>query len=195
MSKIPPPDSDLTAKIVVVGPPSSGKFEIVSEWARQFSKEAPHRERVGETSVDRAVLTWRNVPRPDATLTFNVYTTSGEVAHSAISHALLDGADGLVFVVPVDPSRSAEIRASLEDLEAAMKVLGRSLTQLPVVLHYHRSEGVPDFDPDDLDRFLGIEPGTVPRVVTSSEDRFRLNQALVPILKTLLRPPKRITMA
>lgn len=43
---------------------------------------------------------------------------------------------------------------------------GRTHAEIPVTMHYHRSELMPGFDPATLEEFLGIDGNVIPRFVT-----------------------------
>ena len=89
-------------------------------------------------------------------------------------------------MAPVDPARAGEILESLVDLGAIITRQNRHLPSLPFVLHYHQAEKLPGFNPNDLDVFLGIEPGSIPRVVSQSDGQPDLTGSLVPLLRRIL---------
>ena len=157
------------AKLALMGPPGAGKKEILHQLSKQQGSGPLHHRKVGETDVYQASWEWSGIPEPGCTMKIAAYTTVGKVEFNAITEMLLDGVDGIIFVAPVDPTRAEEIKHSLQTLIFNLKRYDRNIADIPVTLHYHRAEQVPNFDPLALDRFLGLTEGVVPRFVTRSE--------------------------
>lgn len=177
---------DLRAKVVLVGLPGCGKLQILGDWARRLGGGEVIDEALGDAKVYRADFSWPDIPVKGGVFELAVYTTSGEVEYSALHELLLDGVDGIVFVAPVDPSRAGEILESLSALGEIVSKQGRALPSLPFVLHYHFAEKLPEFNPQDLDDFLGIPPQSIPRVVTQSIGSPDLTGSLAPLLRRIL---------
>ncbi|MGJ8696339.1 MAG: GTPase domain-containing protein [Verrucomicrobiaceae bacterium] len=160
---------EIRVKLALMGPPGGGKIDILRSWSEQEGSGPLHHQKVGETDVYRASWKWSGVPESGWSLGLSAYTTAGVVDFNAITEMLLDGVDGIIFVAPVDSNRAEEIRKSLQTVAFNLKRHHRQLGDIPVTMHYHRSELMPGFDPKMLDQFLGIEGGKVPSFVTRSQ--------------------------
>lgn len=156
-------------KIALMGPSGSGKSDILRALSSSKGSGPYHSQKVGETEVCRCSCDWTGMLKPGWTLDLTAFSTKGEVHFNAVSEMLLDGVDGIIFVIPVDSSRASEVRESLQTLSFNMRRYGRNLGDIPVTMHYHGSEKIPDFDPSMLDDFLGINGDAIPRFVTRFE--------------------------
>lgn len=71
---------------------------------------------------------------------FHLYTVPGQVFYDASRRLILNGADGIVFVVD---SQSARLDANLEsfdNLKTHLESYGRSLQQIPTVVQYNKRD-------------------------------------------------------
>lgn len=178
---------ELRIKLALIGLPASGKRQILQDWSSQQGDGQILHTKVGDALLYRASFRWNNFPREDWSIKLTAYTAEGEIPHSAISEMLLKDADGIAFVAPLDPSRSEAIRDSLVDLGRVLGYLGRHISEIPVVMHYHQSERIPGFDPNLLSDFLGIPRGTVPHVMTRSDDGSPLTSSLALLLQKVMK--------
>ncbi|MEN8736644.1 MAG: hypothetical protein ACN4GG_03775 [Akkermansiaceae bacterium] len=156
-------------KIALMGPSGSGKSDILRALSSSKGSGPYHSQKVGETEVCRCSCEWTGMPAPGWTLDLTALSTKGEVHFNAVSEMLLDGVDGIIFVIPIDSSRASEVRESLQTLSFNMSRYGRNLGDIAVTMHYHGSEKIPDFDPAILDAFLGINGDAISRFVTRFE--------------------------
>lgn len=183
-------------KIVMIGLPGSGKFQILESWSSLQGDGQILESKMGDAAVFRASFRWTNLPREDWTMKMTAYTTEGEVAHSAVSEMLLKGADGICFVAPVDGDRAEAIGESMVGLGEILRRNRRVLSEIPLVLHYHQSERIPGFDANLLNDFLGVPRDTVPCVMTRSDDDSPLTGSLALLLQKVMTvaeealPPK-----
>ncbi len=176
----------LQAKLAVVGVPDCGKRQILQDWSTRQGQGEIFHELVSEVSVFRAPFLWKELPRPGWTMLLEAFTTDGEIPYSAVQEMLLDDVDGIVFVAPVDSSRAVMIRESLVGLGQVLARHRQHLGEIPLVMHYHQAEKMPDFDPKSLDDFLGVPQGSVPTVVTRSDDGSPLTASLAILLQKLM---------
>lgn len=85
---------------------------------------------------------------------FHLYTVPGQVLYERTRLAVLNGIDGVVFVVDSTPEKLEENFQSLIELETNMRTLGRDLATFPFVMQWNKRD-VPDAVPiDTLDRYL-----------------------------------------
>lgn len=71
------------------------------------------------------------------------YTVPGQSFYKKTRQVVLDGADGVVFVVDASAAREDANLMSLDDLEGHLKLSGRSLATVPHVIQYNKMD-VPD---------------------------------------------------
>jgi signal recognition particle receptor subunit beta len=104
---------------------------------------------------------------------------------------LLDGADGIVFVVDTQPERIEENLASFEDLRAALSAYGRPLDQVPLVIQYNKRDCSDPFVLDELHRKLGMR-GVAAFEAVASEGTAVL-QTLTTISKRVIRHRREVS--
>lgn len=71
---------------------------------------------------------------------FHLYSVPGQVFYDASRRAILNGVDGVVFVVD---SRQKRLEANLEsfdNLHTNLDLMGKSLSKIPLVLQYNKRD-------------------------------------------------------
>ncbi len=92
---------------------------------------------------------------------FHLYTVPGQVLYERTRVAVLNGADGVVFVADAQRDRLAENLQSLRELGQNLTAQGKKFLDFPLVLQYNKMD-LPDALPTPvLDRYLN--PMRVPR--------------------------------
>src|SRR5690349_24168736 len=71
---------------------------------------------------------------------FHLYTVPGQVLYERTRVAVLNGADGIVFVVESAPSKLDENFHSLVELEANMRHTDRDLGRFPFVIQWNKRD-------------------------------------------------------
>jgi signal recognition particle receptor subunit beta len=104
---------------------------------------------------------------------------------------LLDGADGIVFVVDTLPERIDENLASFEELRSALAAYGRPLERVPLVIQYNKRDCSDPFVLDELHRKLGMR-GVAAFEAVASEGTAVL-QTLTTISKRVIRHRREIS--
>ncbi|HEU5440840.1 MAG TPA: ADP-ribosylation factor-like protein [Ktedonobacterales bacterium] len=85
---------------------------------------------------------------------FHLYTVPGQVLYERTRVAVLNGVDGVVFVVDSSPEKLDENFASLIELETNVRHLGKDLGEFPFVIQWNKRD-VPGAVPvSTLDRYL-----------------------------------------
>lgn len=85
---------------------------------------------------------------------FHLYTVPGQVLYERTRIAVLNGADGLVFVADSSPEKLEENFQSLIELEANMRQVGKNLGEFPLILQWNKRD-IPGALPEDtLERYL-----------------------------------------
>lgn len=183
---IDPKSHEVRLKIVLIGLPGAGKFQILESWSSLQGDGQLREFQMGDASIFRASFRWSNLPRKDWSMSLSAYTTEGEVAYSAVTEMLLKDADGICFVAPVDGDRAQAIGESMADLGEILRRNRRVLSEIPLVLHYHQAERIPGFDANLLNDFLGIPKDSVPHVMTRSDDASPLTGSLALLLQKVM---------
>ena len=70
----------------------------------------------------------------------HLYTVPGQVIYDRTRVALLNGADGVVFVADSEPSRLEEDAASLRELGRNLHKQGKDVQSFPLVLQYNKRD-------------------------------------------------------
>jgi len=177
----------LRMKLALIGISRSGKGQILQDWASQQGDGQVQRSMVGDSSLLQSFFRWSDLPKEGWTIDLQAFTTEGEVSHSAVNELILSDVDGITFVVPVDGSRVGEIRASLAELGEVLARHRRHLSELPMVLHYHQAERLPEVDPNSMNDYLGIPRGAIPHVLTRSDDGSALTASMAILLQELMK--------
>lgn len=85
---------------------------------------------------------------------FHLYTVPGQVLYERTRVAVLNGVDGLVFVVDSSPDKMEENFQSLVELEMNMRRMGKDLGDFPFVIQWNKRD-LPNAVPvATLDRYL-----------------------------------------
>jgi hypothetical protein len=92
--------------------------------------------------------------------------------------------DGVVFVADCAADRQAENRESLESLAAFLKSYGQSLSSIPVVFQFNKSDLPGALDAGEMQRALN--PAGLPSFKASSQSGEGVLQTLLGLVKTVL---------
>ncbi len=91
-------------------------------------------------------------------LRFDLYTVPGQETYERTRLAVLNGADGVVFVADARAERLQENQQSLAELRQQVEHRGKLAETFPLVLQYNKMD-LPDAVPAvKLDRLLGAGP-------------------------------------
>ena len=156
-----------TCKIVVTGPPGSGKGAYVKAVAARHGPNAAREYRLAECNVVRAEFLTPNPDGEDLHIVLQALTGPHDFAAS--DELLLRGADGILFLCEADPAGLGQILDALRVLTEQAARCEVDFSRVPVAFQYHRVERQPAFDADQMDRSLGIPTDSVPRFSTTSQ--------------------------
>ncbi|MEL6345678.1 MAG: GTPase domain-containing protein [Myxococcota bacterium] len=70
----------------------------------------------------------------------DLFTTPGQSFYHDTRRAVLEGADGVVFVADSSPSREQANRLSLRDLYGTLENRGRMLSTVPIIFQYNKRD-------------------------------------------------------
>ena len=179
---------EINAKIVIFGPESAGK---ATNLKYVFGKLKPEfRGTLKSMNVqDARMLFFDFTPPGDGNLhgfrvRIHVYTISGRVADPAVWKMVLKGVDGIVFVADRSPGRRQANRDSLDNLAAYLNGYGQSLSLVPSVFQFNKSD-LPDAL-DAVEMEANLNPGRLPFFKASSRSGEGVLQTLLSLVKSVL---------
>lgn len=101
------------------------------------------------------------------TLRFNLYTVPGQIYYEATRKLLLDGADGVVFVIDSQPHRFDDNIVSFELMRENLRTYRLDLDRFPVVLQYNKRDCTSPLPVGELERHLRLPPVEVLEAVAT----------------------------
>lgn len=158
----------VSVKVALAGAADSGKLAMLRAIAARFGFATVREHPIGALKVHRVEWTEPQLLPDGRFLNVAVHSLTGPVEYNAAEELLLRGVAGIVFVVDVDPARFQTTWDSLMRLSDNTRRNGYDLHSVALAIQYHRADLYPDFDPQKLDRRLGVPPGLIPRFVSSS---------------------------
>ena len=165
---------ELYLKLIYYGPPLSGKTTNLE----QIHKLVPPQKRGELVSVKT---------REDRTLFFDfmqmelneikglkpkfkLYTVPGQVYYAATRKLVLKDVDGLVFVADSSAARMPNNRHSFVEMGKQLKELGRSLSDIPLILQCNKQDMDDAISTSAISRLLGIpESMAIPAVASTGQ--------------------------
>jgi signal recognition particle receptor subunit beta len=158
---------EVAIKLVYYGPALSGKTTNLKALHELTSEGSRGRLMTLETKDDRTLffdmlpLVFKaETEGGSMSLRVKVFTVPGQVVHASTRRLVLQGADGVVFVADSQVAETENNAESFLDLRANLKELGRSLSQVPLVIQFNKRD-LPnirsDAELDDLAK-RGKEP-------------------------------------
>lgn len=88
---------------------------------------------------------------------FHLYTVPGQVLYERTRVAVLNGADGVVFVADSQPNKLREDVQSLQELARNVQAQGKKFKEFPLVLQYNKRD-VPNAIPiEQMDYYLNSQ--------------------------------------
>jgi mutual gliding-motility protein MglA len=149
----------INCKIVYYGPGMSGKTSSL-----QTLYQIMPADRRGDllsiaTETERTLFFDCTPPETPLvrgfTVRFHLYTVPGCVLYERAKIAVLQGADGIVFVADSQRDKLQEDIKSLQEMVRGLYANGRSLDNTPVVLQYNKRDLVPYILPAEvMDKYL-----------------------------------------
>jgi signal recognition particle receptor subunit beta len=88
------------------------------------------------------------------TIRFHLYTVPGQILYERTRVAVLNGADGVVFVADAQRERLADNLQSLRELAHNLTNQGKRLTEFPMVMQYNKMDLPTALPVPVLDRYL-----------------------------------------
>ncbi len=85
---------------------------------------------------------------------FHLYTVPGQVLYERTRLAVLNGADGIVFVVDSQAEKFEENVQSIAELEMNMRRIGKDMSNFPFVMQWNKRDMPSALPVDVLERYL-----------------------------------------
>ncbi len=137
----------IVLKLVYYGPALSGKTTNLLTLHDQLSMEGRGELMLLDTTEDRTIyfdlLPFFYVAPSGMKIKLKIYTVPGQVRHDATRKAVLQRADGVVFVADSQLSQMADNFESFDNLETNLSMVGLTLERLPLVLQFNKRD-LPD---------------------------------------------------
>jgi signal recognition particle receptor subunit beta len=174
---------EIQCKIVYYGPGMSGKttnLEVVHA-------KAPAEARGELTSIattGERTLYFDYMPLDLGSIAgiktkFQLYTVPGQIYYKSTRRLVLQGVDGIVFVADSSGAKLQENRESMRDLEDNLREMGRSLSDVPIVVQYNKRD-LPDALPVET-----LQKEVNPRGLPHYEAVATTGEGVFPTLKAL----------
>jgi hypothetical protein len=134
----------LVLKLVYYGPALSGKTTNLLNLHEQLSQDGRGDLMVLDTTNDRTIyfdlLPFFLVAPSGLKIKVKVYTVPGQVNHDATRKAVLQRADGIVFVADSQRCEISNNMHSFENLEQNLKFVGIDIDQIPLVIQFNKRD-------------------------------------------------------
>lgn len=137
----------MVLKLVYYGPALSGKTTNLLTLHDQLSLDGRGELMLLDTTEDRTIyfdlLPFFYVAPSGMKIKLKIYTVPGQVRHDATRKAVLQRADGVVFVADSHASQMSVNFESFDNLEKNLAMVGISIEQLPLVVQFNKRD-LPD---------------------------------------------------
>ncbi len=115
---------------------------------------------------------------------FNLYTVPGQVFYLASRKLVLQGADGVVFVIDSQPDRMKENIETWNNLQSNLRELGQDPASFPIVIQYNKRD-VPDALPVDSIRSHFVFDGR-PQIEAVAVQGIGVFETLKPAIRSVI---------
>lgn len=160
----------MVLKLVYYGPAMSGKTTNLLTLHDQLSLEGRGELMLLDTTEDRTIyfdlLPFFYVASSGMKIKLKVYTVPGQVRHDATRKAVLQRADGVVFVADSQAAGMAVNFASFDNLEQNLAMVGLSLECLPLVVQFNKRDLADVVSEAEIGRVWG--PTGLPVIMASA---------------------------
>ncbi|MDD2541838.1 MAG: ADP-ribosylation factor-like protein [Desulfuromonadaceae bacterium] len=160
----------LVVKLVYYGPALSGKTTNLLCLHDQLCTEGRGDLMVLDTVDDRTIffdlLPLFYVAPSGFRIKLKVFTVPGQVRHDATRKAVLQRADGIVFVADSQKKQMGPNAESFANLEKNLAMVGLDIDKLPLVIQFNKRD-VPDIIPENEIQTTW-EPTGLPLVMASA---------------------------
>jgi signal recognition particle receptor subunit beta len=162
----------MVLKLVYYGPARSGKTTNLLTLHDQLTLDGRGELMMLDTTEDRTIyfdlLPFFYVAPSGMKIKLKVYTVPGQVRHDATRKAVLQRADGVVFVADSQASQMAVNFESFDNLEKNLAMVGLSIERLPLVVQFNKRD-LTDIVTEDEVR-LAWAPTGLPVLMSSARE-------------------------
>ncbi|MDD2897142.1 MAG: GTPase domain-containing protein [Desulfuromonadaceae bacterium] len=134
----------MVLKLVYYGPALSGKTTNLLTLHDQLTIDGRGELMLLDTTQDRTIyfdlLPFFYVAPSGMKIKLKVYTVPGQVRHDATRKAVLQRADGVVFVADSHADQMAVNFESFDNLEKNLALVGLSIEHLPLVIQFNKRD-------------------------------------------------------
>ena len=149
----------MVLKLVYYGPALSGKTTNLLTLHDQLSLEGRGDLMLLDTTDDRTIyfdlLPFFYVSPLGMKIKLKVYTVPGQIRHDATRKAVLQRADGVVFVADSQTDQMSVNFESFDNLENNLAMVGLSIERLPLVVQFNKRDRADIVSEDEVHRAWG----------------------------------------
>jgi mutual gliding-motility protein MglA len=160
----------MVLKLVYYGPALSGKTTNLLTLHDQLSLDGRGELMLLDTTQDRTIyfdlLPFFYVSPSGMKIKLKVYTVPGQVRHDATRKAVLQRADGVVFVADSHTAGMSINFESFDNLEKNLSMVGLSIEHLPLVVQFNKRDLADIVAEDEIRRAWG--PTGLPVLMASA---------------------------
>jgi signal recognition particle receptor subunit beta len=160
----------MVLKLVYYGPAMSGKTTNLLRLHDLLAQEGRGELMVLDTTDDRTIffdlLPFFLVAPSGLKIKIKAYTVPGQVKHDATRKAVLQRADGVVFVADSLVKEQVNNGTSFENLEHNLALVGLNIDQLPLVVQFNKRDLTEIVSEDEVRRVW--EPTGIPLLLSSA---------------------------
>lgn len=165
---------EIVFKIVYYGPGMSGKTTNLIHIHKTLAKHQRGEMLLLDTAEERTLF-FDFFPLELGKIEgymvrFNMYTVPGQIYYEASRRLILDGADGVVFVVDSEPQRLADNIMSYGMMEENLRSYQLDPRLFPIVLQYNKRDCPKAIPLGTLEREFRLEGVPVLEAVATSGD-------------------------
>ena len=143
----------MVLKVVYYGPAQSGKTTNLLCLHDQLSLEGRGELMLLDTTEDRTIyfdlLPFFYVAPNGMKIKLKIYTVPGQVRHDATRKAVLQRADGVVFVADSQRSQMSNNFESFDNLEQNLSLVGLSIERTPLVVQFNKRDLIEGIVPEE----------------------------------------------
>ncbi|TGU74365.1 GTPase [Geomonas terrae] len=160
----------MVLKLVYYGPALSGKTTNLLQLHDLLTRQGRGELMVLDTSGDRTIyfdlLPFFLTAPSGLKIKVKVYTVPGQVCHDATRKAVLQRADGVVFVADSNRDEAGSNAVSFDNLERNLSLVGLDIDSIPLVIQFNKRD-LPAAVPEEEIRTTW-DPTGIPVVLASA---------------------------
>lgn len=176
-------------KLVYYGPAMSGKTTNLLKLHDLLTEDGRGDLMVLDTTDDRTIffdlLPFFLVAPSGMKIKIKVYTVPGQVRHDATRKAVLQRADGVVFIADSQLTESENNSESFDNLEKNLGFVGIDIEKIPLVVQFNKRDLKNIVSEEDISRTWGTTG--IPVILASALTGAGVVETFSEILKSMYR--------